>query len=234
MRPLGLYIAVLLSVSGCRCPQFISTHSIDIENCSGMFQYWDIVIETLQLDEYGSVDLEIDMHGRMKWFRLYDTYCHTRSPSCRGCWFVWMFHDDDGIVCCPSSHTSARLTKCLPQCDTLHARTFVPVLGEMSQLSHIVVRNEIDASQQNYIDENWPNVKEVSIAIFRHNVKSNMKGEIRMPVKLFNGARVKFTARSDRVVSLKVERRDSTNIKEIDESEYVPRWENLEELEGDH
>jgi len=198
--------------------------AVEIENDVDLFQYWDIVIATLQDSELmGWADLQIEMSGRMKWLRIYDKYCG-KAENLWGSWYVWMFHDGNGVTYCPSSHSAARPSKHADGCDCLYARIFVPVRGAMAQHSYLVVPRVIDTQKRDYTESDWDNDQAVNITRFDHVEMPEFKGEIRIPVKLFKGAKVKFMTTSKIVRSLRAEKREVQDTHEIIDCLFVPNW----------
>lgn len=202
----------------------LAVNTVEIKNDVDLFQYWDIVIDTLQDSELmGWADLQIEMSGRMKWLRVYDKYCG-KSKDLWGSWYVWMFHDENGMNYCPSSHSAAHPSEHIEGCDCLCARVFVPVRGVMSQHSYLVVPKVIDSRKRDLADDDLDDNHTVDIARFDHVEMPELKGEIRIPVKLFKGAKVKFQTTSRMVRSLHVEKRAVQDIREIIDYRYVPDW----------
>lgn len=220
---IAVFLIVLMFGGGCSGNGLI-VNTVEIQNDVDLFQCWDIVIDTLQDSELsGSADLQIEMSGRAKWLRIYDKYCG-KAKDLWGSWYVWMFHDENGMNYCPSSHSAARPSEHIEGCDCLCARIFVPVRGAMSQHSYLVVPKVMDSSNRDCAEDDLDNNHMVDIARFDHVEMPELKGEIRIPVKLFKGAKVKFLTKSRVVRSLRVEKRAIQDIREIIDYRYVPDW----------
>lgn len=232
--------AILETFAGGCVGNRLVVNAVEIENDADLFQYWEIVIDTLQDTELtGWADLQIEMSGRMKWLRIYDKYCG-KAENLWGSWYVWMFHDENGMTYCPASHSAARPSKHVDGCDCLYARIFVPVHGAIAQHSYLIVPEVIDAQKPDFnnlivpividvqkrnCDKNdGVNNRAVDITRFDHVEMSELKGEIRIPVKLFKGAKVKFVTTSKIVRSLRTEKREVHDIREIIDYLYVPDW----------
>lgn len=220
---MAVFAFVGIFAGGCVGNRLV-VNAVEIENDAYLFQYWNIVIDTLQDSELmGWADLQIEMSGRMKWLRIYDKYCG-KTENLWGAWYVWMFHDGNGMTYCPSSHAAARPSKYVDGCDCLYARIFVPVRGAIAQHSYLVVPKVIDSQKRDYTEDDWDNNHVVDITRFDHVEMPEFKGEIRIPVKLFKGARVKFMTTSRIVRSLRAEKCYANDIHEIIDYSCVPDW----------
>lgn len=236
---IAVFTIVGMFAGGCVCNRPV-VNFVELENDADVFQYWDIVIDTLQgREKMGWADLQIEMSGRMKWLRMYDKYCG-KAENLWGSWYVWMFHDENGMTYAPSSHSAARPIKHVDGCDCLYARIFVPARGAMSQHSYLIVSEVIDAQKPDFNDlivpividvqkrnrakDDGVNNRAVDITRFDHVEMPELKGEIRIPVKLFKGAKVKFVTTSKIVRSLRTEKREVHDIHEIIDYLYVPDW----------
>ena len=221
----------MLSVSifglGCTLTPELNEKSVAIINSQEQFEIWDIVVETLQQKTEGSIPLQIEMQGRMKWLRVWNKYCcSSRVRERWGSWFVWMFYEDGKLSYTPVAHAAARPTKTLDDCHSIYAHISVPKRGALASDSYVSVQNDMGLRPCASEDE-WDAEQRREIGRYSYVEKPGMKGEVRLRVKLFRNSSLKVASRSDDVLSLSAEQCDLASVRLFIDPTREPQWEDF-------
>lgn len=208
------FAVIALSVLSGGCSHMGRMTAVDVSNRSGHAQYVDIVIETLQDENPREIDLKIEMDGRQKWLREFTKY-NCRLIELRGAQYVWMLHDEKGLAYRVSSHVSAPLTDRESGCNLMRALLWVPARGAMAQSSYLLIAE--DGSRRT--------CESTDVSCFEHIENPDMKGEIRIMVKLHDDSRAKVMTRSRNVLSMRTELHDPKDVREVEDEFYNPKWE---------
>ncbi len=228
MNKAYVYACILATTcvcAGCASAPEEVEKSAAITNSQEKFQIWDIVIETRQRNEEQSIPLQIGMHGRMKWLRVWDKYCcSSRVRERWGSWFVWMYYDGGKLSYPPVAHAAARPTKTLDACSCIYAHISVPKRGALAKGAYISVQNDMDSRACNS-EKDWNDAKRRELVRYDLVEKPDMKGEIRLRVKLFRNSSIRVASCSDVVLSLSAEQCDLQNVRLHVDPTREPQWE---------
>lgn len=220
-------LAISCYCVGCGTMREKAGKSVVVANCSDEFQVWDIVVETLQQKTEGSIPLQIEMQGRMKWLRVWNKYCcSSRVRERWGSWFVWMFYEDGKLSYTPVAHAAARPTKTLDDCHSIYAHISVPKRGALASSSYVSVQNDMGLRPCASEDE-WDAEQRREIGRYSYVEKPGMKGEVRLRVKLFRNSSLKVASRSDDVLSLSAEQCDLASVRLFIDPTREPQWEDF-------
>ena len=227
MYKMYLYACVLVAMcvcSGCVLLSDRVEKSVVIANTQDQFQIWDIVVETRQKPEEQSVPVRLEMQGRMKWLRVWDKYCCSSRVSDRwGSWFVWMFYDNGRLSYPPVEHPAARPTIVLDECNRIYTHITVPKRGALAHGSYLSVQVDMDL-RECLTENDWDCAKKRDVARYNQVERPNMRGEVRLRVKLFCNSSLKVASNSDSIVSLSAEQCDLKDVRLFRDPTREPQW----------
>lgn len=219
----------MLSVSifglGCTLTPELNEKSVAIINSQEQFEIWDIVVETEQRDKDIVVALKLEMEGRLKWLRSWNKYsCSSRVRERWGSWFVWMFYDSGKLSYPPESHPMARPSKILEECKSIYVHISVPPRDGMGKGAYVSIWDHISESNS---ERDWNDSERLVLARYDYVEKPDMKGTVRLRVKLFRNSSLKVASSSGKVLSLSAEQCNLANVRLDIDPTREPQWEDF-------